>query len=166
MIDLVKLITAQRDLQVHLGSDARFMSPAERIAYIKENVLACTDELHEALGEVGWRSWASSQHINGSEFLSELRDAWQFLTNLMLVAEPDPERLATWFADSLARKHGVNYARSAAGYDGVTTKCPSCSRAIEDITIDEVHDVGDDVLFFCACGAQLNSEVVRKTLHS
>lgn len=164
MIDLVKLITAQRDLQLHLGVDLDGMSPEERIVYIKENVLACTDELHEALGEVGWRSWATSRHVNGEAFLGELRDAWQFITNLMLAVEPDPERLALWFADSLIKKHRANYARIES-YDGVSTKCPNCSRALEDVAIREVRTAEECLLYICVCGSSLNPDVVRSVLH-
>lgn len=159
-IDLTQLIAAQRDLQSKLGYHFERMTLQERISYIKENVLAATDELHEALGEVGWRSWATSQHINRDAYLGELRDVWQFLTNLMLAAEPDPAALAGWLANALAAKHRINHDRIGA-YDGVSTKCPNCARALEDVTIAELPDLPDEERFRCVCGAVLDPVVVR-----
>lgn len=161
MIDLERLITAQRNLQVKLGYHFEHMTPVEKIEYIKENVLAATDELHEALAETGWKSWATSQHINDDAYLGELRDAWQFLTNLMLVVEPDPVKLAERFSDSLAEKHGVNYRR-VDNYDGVSTKCPSCKRALDEVTITELPGFSDALRWRCSCGTVLSPDVVRK----
>lgn len=157
-IDLVALITAQRDLQVKLGNHLDRMTQAERLDYIRENVLAATDELHEALAETGWKSWATSRHINRDAYLGELRDCWQFLTNLMLVAEPDPRKLAVWFADALAEKHDVNRRRIGA-YDGITSKCPNCRRALDEVPIKEVMIEGTQVYFCGACNHELSSEM-------
>lgn len=164
VIDLAKLITAQRDLQLKLNNNFTTMTTDDRITFIIENVLAATDELHEALGEVGWKSWASSQHLNDDAFFGELRDCWQFLTNLMLVVEPDPEKLALRFADALTSKLVINHARVGL-YDGVTTKCPSCSRALEDVAIREVRTAEDCLLYICICGTSLNPDIVRTVLH-
>lgn len=163
MIDLVSLISAQRDLQLRLGTDFGSMSPEERRNFIVENVLAATDELHEALNETGWKSWATSRHLNEEAFFGELRDCWQLLTNLMLVIESDPDKLAKLFADKLIAKLAVNHARVDSNYDGVTTKCPGCSRALEDVTITEVSS--DSVTrFYCICGIPLDESVVRGLL--
>lgn len=157
------LIAAQRDLQLRLGNDIAGMTIDERIEFIRMNVLACTDELHEALGEVGWKSWASSRHINEMSFFGELRDAWQFLTNMMLIVEPDPERLSELFVTSLMQKLKVNHAR-VGSYDGITTKCVGCSRALEDVTITEIRTASDLVEYRCMCGALLASDIVEGLL--
>lgn len=163
MSELVELITAQRDLQTRLGYDFLRMTDEEKIAYIRENVLACTDELHEALKETGWKSWAASRHINHDAYLGELRDAWQHLTNLMLVALPYPDMLAEWFEKALAAKHAVNDKRIGR-YDGVSTKCPSCSRALEDVSIREVHHGPNDIRYYCVCDQALDRVVVERLL--
>lgn len=162
MIDLIELITAQRDLQLQLGTDFERMTLDERRMFIVENVLAATDELHEALGETGWRSWASSRHLNDDAFFGELRDCWQFITNLMLVVEPDPTRLATRFADVLRKKLAINRAR-IDNYDGVSTKCSNCSRALDEITIIELRD-DDGVYYRCPCGTSLDPSVIHALL--
>jgi len=158
--ELHEMIAAQRDLQEKLGYHFEQMTQNERIEYIKESALALTDEVHEALAETGWKSWATSRHVNREPYLGELRDAWQFLTNMMLAAEPDPVTLAEWLSSALAKKHRVNHDRIGA-YDGVTTKCPSCSRALEDVTITELPHLPEEERFRCVCGVVLDPVVVR-----
>lgn len=161
MIDLTQLITAQRDLQLKLGNDTASMTPEEKIEFIRLNVLACVDELHEALGETGWKPWASSRHINEGAFFGELRDAWQFLTNMMLCVFPEPDELAKHFASSLTDKLAVNHRRADGGYDGVNTKCQHCGRALEDVVIEEVRLEGGTTVHHCACGQSLSSTIVQ-----
>jgi hypothetical protein len=163
MIDLIELITAQRDLQTRLGHNFTTMTVEERITYIREHVLACTDELHEALAETGWKSWATSKHINYPAYFGELRDAWQHLTNLMLIAEPDPVKLAETFANALYLKHTINHLR-INNYDGISTKCPSCSRALDDTTTIELPSDTDTSNFRCVCGTPISSDTVQTLL--
>lgn len=163
MTELHEMIAAQRGLQEKLGYHLEQMTQNERIDYIKENALALTDELHEALAETGWKSWATSRHINHDAYLGELRDAWQFLTNMMLAVEPDPVKLADWFADALSEKHGVNHRR-VGNYDGVSTKCPSCKRALDEVAITELPGFADALRYRCACGVVLDPDTVRRVL--
>lgn len=107
---------------------ADFDDEDAKIQYIKDMILACTDELHEALAEVGWKPWATSRHINREAYVGELLDAWQFLMNLFQVAHVTPEELARL----LYQKHLVNWRRIREEYDGVTTKCKVCRRALDD----------------------------------
>ena len=104
------------------------MLEGERIEFIKWNVLALTDELHEALAEVGWKPWASSRHIKREAYVGELVDAWHFLMNLFLVVGVDADELY----DRYVEKRQRNDARMVQGYDGVTGKCPVCRRALDD----------------------------------
>lgn len=159
---LTDMITAQRNLQNLLGNDFTAMSQEKRVQFIKDHALACTDELHEALGEVGWKPWATSKHINEDAFFGELRDAWQFLTNLMLVIEPDPEKLALRLSTALYDKIAINVARHHNAYDGVSGKCPSCRRALEEVVITEVPLTLDrkHVKYVCACGVTLPADLV------
>jgi dimeric dUTPase (all-alpha-NTP-PPase superfamily) len=129
---LADMISSQHKLQVALGNDITEMTPEQRITYVKDQVLALQSEIGEFLNEVGWKPWASSRHINADEAFGELRDAWQFLTNLMIaVTGMTNELLAAKLETELYRKHTVNYQRIGA-YDGVSTKCPDCKRALDD----------------------------------
>lgn len=163
MTELYEMIAAQRNLQEKLGHHFEQMTQNERIDYIKENALALTDEVHEALAETGWKSWATSRHVNREPYLGELRDAWQFLTNMMLAVEPDPVKLADWFADALSEKHDVNHRR-VGNYDGVSTKCPSCKRALDEVVITELPGFADALRYRCACGVVLDPGAVRRVL--
>src|SRR5688572_6751228 len=51
----------QRDVY---GIDYATLTDEERIHHFKEMLHAMNDEMHEALGEMGWKPWASSKHFN------------------------------------------------------------------------------------------------------
>src|SRR5688572_5546037 len=126
------MINAQHNLNIALGNDITEMSPEERMSFIKDMVLALQSEIGEFLNEVGWKPWASSRHINTEAAFGELRDAWQFLTNLMIAVTGEKgDKLAAMLETELYRKHAINYDRIGA-YDGVSTKCPDCKRALDD----------------------------------
>lgn len=126
---LHEMMKAQFELQRDTyGIDYSAMTDEERIHHFKEMLHALNDEMHEALGEMGWKPWASSKHFNEAAVQGELIDAWHFFMNLMLIAGLD--------SDTLFKKYLVkrkkNIARQADGYDGVSTKCPGCKRALDD----------------------------------
>ena len=124
------LFVMQRDFQARLNFDtfpADFDSD-EKMAYIREQALALTDELHEALGETGWKTWATSRHINHDAYKGELADVFIFFMNLMMVADITPSDLLT----AVQAKMAKNIKRQDEGYDGVSTKCPGCKRAYDD----------------------------------
>lgn len=129
------MFTAQRDLQAqsfnHSMEDLVTGHPVLRINYFKENVLALTDELHEAMGEIGWKSWAKSNHFNEDKVKGELVDAFHFFMNLCLAAGMTPDELFKRYR----AKRAINVQRQADGYDGVSTKCPRCKRALDDIAV-------------------------------
>jgi dimeric dUTPase (all-alpha-NTP-PPase superfamily) len=99
-----------------------------RIKNFKVSMLALTDELHEALHEMGWKEWATSRHFNGERVKSELIDAWHFFMNLCLHAGMTPDELFRGYQE----KQIVNRQRQYQGYDGVSTKCPRCKGAYDD----------------------------------
>jgi dimeric dUTPase (all-alpha-NTP-PPase superfamily) len=121
----------QAELQEHIGHDFNSMSNEQLIAYIKENVLAATDELHEALNETYWKSWAAMApgFRNREAYVGELIDTLHFLLNLLLAARVTPEELVTRYGG----KNRVNHQRQATGYTG-TEKCdgPACNRALDE----------------------------------
>lgn len=99
------------------------------IDFMHWNVTAATDELHELLGEIGWKPWAKSRHINLEAARGEWIDALHFMLNLALVLGLDD-------ADEIMRrylaKREKNAKRQEENYDGVSTKCPGCNRALDD----------------------------------
>jgi len=157
------MITAQLDVQRVKGHDLQTKTLTERIEYVKENVLALMDELSEVLGEVGWKSWSTSRHINRDAAFGELRDAWQFLTNLMLVVtQLAPDELAELLEDKLYEKHTVNIRRVATGYDSTSTKCPACRRALDEpgLELTRVPTSSGNTQVYCTCGELLPGDVV------
>jgi hypothetical protein len=118
--------TLQRALDTHPDT---MEDPEERIQYIKDMVLALENELQaEFLGEIGWKPWATSRHINTDAAKSELVDAFQFFMNLCFVVGMTAEELMTLHAAKIKK----DFARIEEGYDGVSTKCPVCKRAMDD----------------------------------
>ena len=139
---LSEMLRAQRELQrVMPHGDPARLEGEDRTSFISWNVLALTDELHELLDEVGWKPWATSHHVNQQPALGELVDAWHFMMNLLWAIsgldpydDPDAaaERLAQALHDGYLAKRAVNEQRQAAGYDGVTGKCPRCHRDLAE----------------------------------
>lgn len=147
MSDLNTMLEMQRQLQVkHYGKDPADLQGEERALFIKDMVLALSDELHEALQEVGWKPWATSRHVNDEAFKGELIDAWHFFMNLILVSGMDPFD----FMQRYISKHDKNASRQKAGYDGVANKCPGCRRALDDDAVRCVPIVGaNPPSFYC-----------------
>lgn len=127
--NLQSMLRAQLKLQVEsFNNDPSDLSAEGQVEWVRWNTLALTDELHEALAEVGWKPWATSKHINREAYIAELVDAFHFFMNLLLVVDCTAEEFtAGYFA-----KRELNAKRQAAGYDGVTGKCDTCHRALDD----------------------------------
>jgi hypothetical protein len=164
---LLHMLHAQYEFQVALGNHYPAMTTDERIEHIKEMILACEDELHEALGEIGWKSWATSKHINEEAAFGELRDAWQFLTNAMFaVTQADPDILAQRLHAALDVKLKENHRRNDEGYDGVSSKCPQCRRDLSEVQLKEVvsngsfGNVAPHVVLYCPCGREIERRPV------
>jgi hypothetical protein len=148
---LAQLIQLQRDLQVRLGNDFADWTHGERISYIRVQTLAAIAELMEALDETSWKTWSTAEHVNDDAMFGELRDTWQFVTNLMFAAYPDADgaEIADKLETDLHAKWGVNYRRAEAGYDG-KNKCPGCGRALDDIhTLCVSSTKEGDKSFYC-----------------
>jgi hypothetical protein len=122
-------VQAQLQLQQQsYGLDPSKMNDQEKMEFIRWNILALTDELHEALAETGWKPWAKSQHLNRDAFVGELVDSFHFFMNLMIVADCSGDELL----DRYFVKRGLNAKRQEQGYDGIAGKCFSCKRALDD----------------------------------
>lgn len=127
------MVRMQREFQCDLLGVAPVNLPdGQKMGYLREQALALIAEVHEALSETGWKSWASSNHVNTEAYKRELVDVWHFFMNLMLVVDMQPSELFSMYLE----KNLVNRARQAEGYDGVSTKCPQCHRAYDDIAVN------------------------------
>ena len=153
---LSRLFQAQSDLQkeAYGKRPEQIIDPEERIQFIKDMILAAEDELHEALGEVGWKPWATSRHVNEGAFKGELIDLFHFFMNLCLVVGMGPRELTMGYMTKRQR----NIERQLEGYDGVEGKCSHCKRAIDDIakllgiTVDQASKTvpeGDTMRVYC-----------------
>lgn len=119
----------QADFQRHINAHPETMDdPEELIQYIKDMVLALENETHEMLQEIGWKPWATSRHINIEGMKSELVDMFQFFMNLCFAGGMDSEELIIRHENKLQ----INYQRADSDYDGVSTKCRWCGRALDD----------------------------------
>lgn len=112
------------------------MTDPERVEYVRWNVLAAVDELHEALGETDWKPWSSTKGEGGvrnrDAFIGELVDAMHFVGNLLFLVGCDDAELDRRYQTKLQ----VNRDRQASGtYDAVTGKCEICGRDFADVGV-------------------------------
>lgn len=161
---LTRMFAKQLRLQRRHRTDPTEVPEEKRADWIAHMILATTDELHEALNEVGWKAWASSRHVNEDACFGELRDAWQFLTNVMFtVHQVSPSELAKMLERSLDEKLVKNYARADSGYTG-TEKCPGCKRALDEVKLTVTGADGSGELVYCECGGFVDPWVARAYL--
>lgn len=121
----------QLEMQVNVygdGTPLHEFDQNRKVEFLKNNILASLDELHEALAEIGWKPWASSRHINRDAVKGEMVDVLHFFINILGAIEVTPQELI----DAYFVKADKNKKRQEDGYDGVSTKCPNCHRALDD----------------------------------
>lgn len=80
--------------------------------YREKMILACTDELHEALRETPWKSWKKNQSFNSDKYKEELVDALHFLVNLFIAEGMTDKDIY----DIYTRKNEENIERWKNGY--------------------------------------------------
>lgn len=126
---LSQIFDRQARLQAEsMGVDFESMPIEDRIQYIKDMVLACTDELHEALAEVGWKPWARDKYIDDEAYKKELIDALHFWVNLCLAVGMTADEVSARYFLKAER----NAQRQAEGYNHDSNKCGSCGRALDE----------------------------------
>jgi dimeric dUTPase (all-alpha-NTP-PPase superfamily) len=166
---LTEMLKAQRALQVDsFKQDPCLLEGEERIEFIRWNVLALEDELHEMLQETGWKPWATSRHVNADAAIKEMIDAWHFFMNLLLaIMGPEigidlvvgriPEEVFTdIFVVRYLDKVKVNAQRQKDGYDGLTGKCVKCHRDLAEIKPVSYRFRPDhSPIMACPCGEEL-----------
>jgi hypothetical protein len=157
MASFLALLTKQEELQrVTFGFKFDEMTDEQRMEYVRWNMLALTDELHEAMQETGWKPWATSNHLNVEPYLGELVDALHFFLNLLLVTGVRPEELAQKFTEVYLAKWQRNVERQAEGYTGIKEKCPQCARDLSETSLREVFaPESGRYVTSCVCGFQL-----------
>lgn len=126
--------------------DPTKLDEEERADFIRWNMLALEDELHEALAETGWKPWATSRHLNREAFKGEMVDALHFFMNLLIAADIDADE----FLEGYQAKRLKNAKRQEEGYDGVSSKCPECKAALDDDAVMcGVYSDDDGDFFWC-----------------
>lgn len=117
------------------------------VDWVRINILAAEDELHEALGEISWKPWASAQFFNREAYLGEIVDVLHFAANLLAGAQITDEELNTAYLEKMER----NRERQRKGYTG-TRKCLECRRAEDDIIAhgSTVHVYEDSDTILCS----------------
>lgn len=115
---------------------ADLASDGEALAnYVLWNHSALIIELSEFMDEVQWKPWVKTRGgLNRELAVKELIDAAHFLGNLAVALGVTDEEWERRYRE----KQAINSKRQADGYDGVSTKCTNCSRALDDVVPYEV----------------------------
>lgn len=132
---LVSMLRQQRELQHRMGHLHASMTRKERVEHIKDMYIAAVNELGEALDETSWKPWTVGEsRLRKHAVGGELSDAFQFMMNMWFAAYPElsDEELADRMVSILEAKLAINEMRRTSGYDGVSSKCGGCKRALDD----------------------------------
>lgn len=162
-MNITDFMALQRRLQVRmkqtnpsLTGDPAKLEGDELADFMRWNAFALTDEIHEALGEVGWKPWATSRHVNHPQFMQEMVDAFHFFLNMLLAGAGQAgmtiEEYARAFEQQYITKNAKNLERQQLGYDGVTGKCANCRRDLEEVGDAEIvtyYREDGEILHFC-----------------
>lgn len=155
---LAIMLNQQRQLQLSmppLNRDPATLEGEERVQFFKDMKLALDAELQEMMDELSWKPWASAEFFNEEAIKSEIIDAWHFLMNLWLAAGGTDGQ----FFNMYMKKREKNLARQVEGYDGVSTKCPLCKRALDDehvsCSLPRFTDPNKQIYGWCAQAAKI-----------
>lgn len=146
----------------HFGVDYhRMRSDIEyRMTYMKENLFAAVVEVGEAANEQPVKSWAKGDkqaihEAKRGKYLGEMVDVLFFIANALTAAGiTDAELEQAYLA-----KMGVNQARRANGYDGVSTKCEKCNGATDEPSMVPVEADGR---LFCSADCAIAAGAIKK----
>lgn len=115
MDKLVEMYNAQRVAQYTMyGKDPYNLSRDEWMNYVRTMALALTDETHELLRELPWKTWSQRRRgdIDTGAVKAEFADMLHFFLNLMIACGVTPDDLVA----SYFRKREINDQRMADGY--------------------------------------------------
>lgn len=129
--------------------------PEALTTYTTMNLNAAFLELAEAQAETPWKPWATVDKelvwaANRDKFVGELVDVLFFLGNSLIAVGCTDQELAERYAEKMR----VNQTRQETGYDGFTTKCPGCQRALDDVAADDAVDVGGEIYCSESCATK------------
>lgn len=102
------------------------------IDFLQWNNKAIIHEIVEEESETGWKPWAKSRHVNLEAMRGEWIDQFHFFLNKALALGMNAEMIEQLYNG----KHAKNAKRQEEGYDGVSTKCPGCNRALDDDAVN------------------------------
>lgn len=150
---LSDIIRRQRELQTEYGYKYENMTLEERVATIKDMYVAATQELGEALDETSWKPWTVGSPFINEALTGEIVDALQFMLNMLFCQYPELNefQLAQLINEKHSKKVAINHKRLMENYDGVSTKCRNCKRALDEVTLVEEFD-GTAYVTKCPCG--------------
>lgn len=131
---LGEMFELQGDLQLNTygAHPSDITDPQERITFYKDMHVAQGSEMQEGLDEMGWKAWTTSTHFNEEAVQGELVDEFHFFMNKCMTAGLTPDMLY----EKYLAKRLKNIKRQEQGYDGISTKCPSCGRALDDDAVE------------------------------
>lgn len=156
----------QRELQLSTYDiDPHALTDVGDMSYIKDMVLALSAELFELLNETTWKPWTHGvRSVTYNTYKKEIVDIWHFFMNLMIAVNMTPDELYTMYI----KKRQINVNRQLDGYDGKTTKCTGCSRALEDVSLIEVKSDDSNIIdkIVCQCGVEVERTIARKFMDS
>ena len=162
------IVSLQREFQEDIlghGPLTDMLGSEKAGGYFTVQSFALMTEIGEASAEIAWKPWAADKgFINHQAYRSELIDALHFLINLMLLDGMTADEIY----DGYLTKQAKNRARQAGGYDGVSSKCPSCRRDYNDDgvgcrppTTDAMLDPEGIVPGWCQVYGSLDTPVVE-----
>lgn len=114
------------------------------IKMMQWNDKALLHELVEMESETGWKPWAKGAFVNLEAARGEWIDMLHFMLNGALLLGLNEEEIKKRYD----AKHKKNATRQEEGYDGVTTKCPGCKRALDDEAVKCIVEP-DQNRYFC-----------------
>jgi len=118
---LVKMFDMQKSLQERLGYDFDNLTMEQRVAHLKENWIALSDEFSETLERLPWKKWKKYTPEAKADWTSEEQkvetqfeviDMFHFMINMALLVGIDGE--TAW--KMYAQKNAENFARQDRGY--------------------------------------------------
>ncbi len=110
---LEEIFRLQQALNQRIGVDTAHMTDEQRIQWVLNYCRAITQETAELTDSVPWKWWAKYQKFDKQNARVEVIDLLHFLISIAQVLEMTPED----FYEAYAKKHQVNLARQATGYE-------------------------------------------------
>lgn len=96
---------------------------------------AAGDEIHEMMGECGWKTWTLDRGwYNREAFISEAADVLHFVALLLAAVDCTGEELSRIYLTKVLK----NYKRQEGGDDEKLRRCPGCKRSLDDVGVDEL----------------------------